>query len=153
MCPKDVNDYLEKGLYGSPQIKPEEKKKYLGTYRERVFLAVTLDEMMGKDTHSLVQTELKNNPGHQLLLNSKLDSTKQQSYMVLAKKMQTDFKIVNTEQEKPTSDIGLVYSTDCAVDLPDISLNRLRPVSPSIENPTEETPSLFQKIWKKIKAQ
>lgn len=152
MSQKDVNDYLEKGMYGTPQIKPEEKKQYLETYRERVFLAVTFEELASKDTLSLIKTELTNNPGHQLLLNSQLDSTIQQSYMILAKKTQTDFKIINTEQEKTTTEIGLVYGTDCAVDFPDISLKRLQIEVPSDTKPTTEKVSFFQKIWKKIKA-
>lgn len=152
MCPKDVNDYLEKGLYGSPQIKPEERKKYLGTYRERVFLAITLTEITESDTLSLFKKELAEHPGQLILLNSLLSATVQQTYMQLAQKTNTPFKIINTEQDKTCTDIGIVYSADSAIDIADITLNHLRtPADKQTPAPTKKL-SWLQKIFKNKKA-
>ena len=42
MAGDDLNDRLTESLYGTPQVKPDEQRKYLGTFRERV--ALTLDQ-------------------------------------------------------------------------------------------------------------
>ncbi|MBP2966807.1 DUF1694 domain-containing protein, partial [Acinetobacter baumannii] len=41
MTQKDIQDYLDNGMYGAPQIRPDEVKKYLGTFRERVIFSMT----------------------------------------------------------------------------------------------------------------
>ncbi|MBC8930811.1 DUF1694 domain-containing protein, partial [Escherichia coli] len=38
---ENIDDYLEKGMYGAKEINPAEKKNYSGTYRERVLIALT----------------------------------------------------------------------------------------------------------------
>ncbi|MFP9055147.1 DUF1694 domain-containing protein, partial [Enterococcus faecalis] len=38
MAQDDVKSHLDKGLYGTPLVNPEEQHKYLGTFRERCYL-------------------------------------------------------------------------------------------------------------------
>lgn len=150
MCPKDVNDYLEKGLYGSPQIKPEEKARYLGTFRERIFLAATLEELRDTSHFPLIKKAITANPGHQLLLNDSLDSASKHTYMALAQKTGCPFKIITTTQQSNPTEIGLVYCTDQAVDVADISLANLKGPDLKEAEPANPRPSFFQKIWQKL---
>ena len=44
-----MSDELEKrldtGMYGTPRVNPDEQRKYLGTFRERCYLSMTVTEM------------------------------------------------------------------------------------------------------------
>ncbi len=48
-----MSDELEKrldtGMYGTPRVNPDEQRKYLGTFRERCYLSMTVTEMKKKD--------------------------------------------------------------------------------------------------------
>lgn len=46
MAQDDVKSHLDKGLYGTPLVNPEEQHKYLGTFRERCYLSMTVAEMI-----------------------------------------------------------------------------------------------------------
>ncbi|QIL46087.1 YueI family protein [Vagococcus coleopterorum] len=152
MCPKDVNDYLEKGLYGSPQIKPEEKNTYLGTFRERIYLAMTVSEMKKNENVTLLKKYLQDNPGHQLLLNGDLDFSDQSVYMAVAQKNNISFKIVDTDKDLTLEDIGLVYATNEAVNQENISIERFKSKTTTEKNTLEDEPTenFFKRIWMKL---
>lgn len=119
---KDVQDYLEKGMYGTPQIKPDEKRKYLGTFRERIYLSMTLAEMSNTSNLAYFKEELAHNPNHQVLINAALASHLQKTYMVAAQKANCSFKIVDTENQAQPEAIGLVYAGEEAVNIDPISV-------------------------------
>ncbi len=50
MAQDDVKSHLDKGLYGTPLVNPEEQHKYLGTFRERCYLSMTVAEMIQPKT-------------------------------------------------------------------------------------------------------
>ena len=59
MAQDDVKSHLDKGLYGTPLVNPEEQHKYLGTFRERCYLSMTVAEMIhpkNKETSSSKST-------------------------------------------------------------------------------------------------
>ena len=44
MTNNNLQEHLNNGLYGTPQLHPDEQRKYLGTFRERVSLTITFKE-------------------------------------------------------------------------------------------------------------
>ena len=44
MTNDNLQEHLNNGLYGTPQLHPDEQRKYLGTFRERVSLTITFKE-------------------------------------------------------------------------------------------------------------
>lgn len=145
---KDVQDYLEKGMYGAPQIKPDEKRKYLGTFRERIYLSMTLAEMSKASNLAYFKAELTNNPNHQVLINAALAPHLQNTYMVAAQKANCPFKIVDTENQTQPDAIGLVYAGETAVDIDPISVTEKYTKSPAPAKPdvTPEEPAK-KKSW------
>lgn len=133
---KDVQDYLEKGMYGAPQIKPDEKRKYLGTFRERIYLSMTLAEMSKANNLAYFKEELTKNPNHQVLINAALAPHLQNTYMVASQKANCSFKIVDTENQTQPEAIGLVYAGEEAVDIDPISVTEKydhQPDAPNVE--------------------
>lgn len=121
---KNVQDYLEKGLYGTPQIKPDEKRRYLGTYRERVIFAINLTELSNKNFHILATKYFKEFPGGTLLVDANIPSSYQQEILKLTKKTKQAFKLVNSDKKAVDStDIVCVYALDYAVNRDSITLD------------------------------
>ena len=44
----NVEDYLKQGMYGPKETNPDERRKYLGTLRERIEMALTKAQVMEK---------------------------------------------------------------------------------------------------------
>lgn len=152
MSKKDVQDYLEKGMYGTPQLKPDEQRKYLGTFRERIFLAMTIEEMRNKKNLSYFKKELMANPKQLLLLNAAVGSSVQNDYMLAAQKENCAFKIVDTDNQTQPEAIGLVYATDYAVNIEKINLSDKYKTEHSIKSttppPPEKKESWLGKLFK-----
>ena len=71
-----MSDELEKrldtGMYGTPRVNPDEQRKYLGTFRERCYLSMTVTEMKKKDNQKTLLNALPDYQGALVLLNGKL---------------------------------------------------------------------------------
>lgn len=55
----NLDDYLQKGMYGEKQLKPDEKRKYLGTFRERIVVALKKSQVMEKQIYPEVEDLMK----------------------------------------------------------------------------------------------
>ncbi len=59
MVNKNVEDYLQEGIYGQKQNKPEERNMYLTTLRERVEIALTIGQVMQSNVYSEVASSMR----------------------------------------------------------------------------------------------
>ncbi|MGN1402061.1 MAG: YueI family protein [Bacillus sp. (in: firmicutes)] len=125
MAKKTVEDILEQGIYGAKEINPEERKRFLGTIRERIFIALTIQEVREAQIQPLVLKSLEENKGAKLLLNGDLDYTHLSKYMKAAKKYGIDYKMVTNKDHQ--TDIGMVLAYDDAIDREYIFLKELQP--------------------------
>ena len=55
----ELQEHLNKGMYGTPKLKPDEQRKYLGTFRERVDLTVTFAQLNSEKYYPAIQKELE----------------------------------------------------------------------------------------------
>ena len=95
MAQDDVKSHLDKGLYGTPLVNPEEQHKYLGTFRERCYLSMTVAEMIQPKNKENFLKELKKHPDASILLNGALPLSVQNQYIQLATKNNSRFTVVN----------------------------------------------------------
>ena len=58
----ELQEHLNKGMYGTPKLKPDEQRKYLGTFRERVDLTVTFAQLNSEKYYPAIQQELEEHP-------------------------------------------------------------------------------------------
>nr|WP_290032754.1 DUF1694 domain-containing protein [Ligilactobacillus cholophilus] len=54
-----LQEHLNKGMYGTPQLKPDEQRKYLGTFRERVDLTMTFAQLNSGKYYGCTRTRIK----------------------------------------------------------------------------------------------
>ncbi|MCD2256156.1 YueI family protein [Agrilactobacillus fermenti] len=93
----DVEDYIKSHMYGTPQVKPDEKREFLGNFRERVALALTVAQLRNPKTEALVSDVMQRYPQYHLYLNAKLSQSFITTYMALAVKMNYEFTIITQE--------------------------------------------------------
>lgn len=118
MTPKSVDDYIQEGIYGAKEINPEERGMFLGTFRERVELALTTGQVISPNIYSQVENTLKINPDLEMLLNGTIAYPHLSKYIKLANQYKALFTIVQND-EKETS-IGLLLAHKTAVDKDEI---------------------------------
>ncbi|MBC1341280.1 DUF1694 domain-containing protein [Listeria welshimeri] len=139
---ENIDDYLEKGMYGAKEINPAEKKKYLGTYRERVLVALTKEEVLTQEYLPELEKAILENNDSKLLLNGLLHYNSLRPYIKLAEKCKHEFSIVSRLEGE--TDIYLVLACQKAVNKEDIHLYKEEPV----EQEEEEPVSLLEKVRK-----
>ncbi|MFG6120547.1 YueI family protein [Thalassobacillus sp. B23F22_16] len=117
---KDVDDYLQEGIYGAKETKPAERKRFLGSLRERIVFALTKGQVMRKKGLAELEAELKKHPDAKLLLNGNISYRFLKEYRLLADKYGVhSTSISNREAE---TDIGAVLTYDHAIDKEQIFL-------------------------------
>ena len=148
MADDQIQKHLDRGRFGTPQINPDEQRKYLGTFRERCYLSMTIDQMKDKDNQQKLLTELQNDPGSQILLNGQISESLQGAYIQLITKAQYPFTVVNNFSGESPDDIGLLVVAKEAVNQPVIDVDEKYPDQKLPTEPeTKEKPGFFDRLF------
>lgn len=114
----DVEDYIKKNVFGKPQLKPDEKNKFLGNFAERVGIALTVSQLKNPANMKTVEGVMKKYPQYHLYLNGKIDSYILDKYLQLSVKLKYKFTIVsqsavrNKDRVMTDNDMGLVIADE-----------------------------------------
>ncbi len=103
---------VEFALWGAPEIKPEEKKKWLGEFRERIIMGISLETASQAESIIHVEKALEDQQAEMLIVNNSLPSEIVTRYMQLAKKVNREYKSVDTDH---TNAMGVVVASRQAV--------------------------------------
>ncbi|MGC8228733.1 YueI family protein [Pseudobacillus badius] len=122
MVKKSVDDVLQEGIYGKKELHPEERRKFLGTLRERIVAALRQSQVREKETYPELIELMKQHPQAKLYLNGALNITFLKKYITAADKHKLDYTVVINKNHD--TDIGLVLAYDYAVDQEEIFLSR-----------------------------
>jgi uncharacterized protein YueI len=143
---QSVDEILQQGIQGPKEIKPDEKRKFLGTFRERIIIALKNNQVMENDIYPQVESCMMENKVAHLFLNGNISYEKLSKYVKLAKKYKIEHTIV-TNKEHDT-EIGLVLAMDHAIDKEEIYIVEKEP-EPA-KPPRQEKPSIFSKLFKRL---
>ncbi|WP_100372453.1 YueI family protein [Bacillus sp. FJAT-45037] len=102
-----MQDILDHALYGTPEIKPEERALFLTTIRERIYLALTKSQVMKAGTYDEVIQKIKTTKNLKLFLNGDLSYGLYSNYIKEATTNQVPFTIVTPSTDTP---FGLVLA-------------------------------------------
>ena len=111
---KDVDDYLQEGIYGARQTKPGERNKYLGTIRERVVLVLTNGQLMRKQGLEKLAQAMKDYPQAKLLLDRQVSYRFRKPYRQLASEHGIQHTTVDNKEVE--TDVGAVLAVEEAID-------------------------------------
>lgn len=137
MSKDDVQSHLDKGMYGTPLVNPEEQHKYMGTFRERCYLSMTVAEMKDPINKENFLKEIEKQPDVTVLLNGSLPLTIQNQYIQLATKQNVRFTIVNDYVSDDPNSFGLLVAAKEAVNEPVIDVEKKYPKQESL-SPKEQ---------------
>ncbi|MHA6488977.1 YueI family protein [Bacillus cabrialesii] len=105
--------YLQQGMYGPLETKPDERHLFLGSLRERVLLALTKGQVLRSKPYEEAERALKNSKNITLLINGELQYQSYSPYIQMANRNGVNFKIVSDLQFH--TPLGLVIAADTAV--------------------------------------
>lgn len=109
------------GIHGTPELKPDEKLRYLGEFRERVLRILTKNQVAQSRIYPEIEEALKDPRATRLLLDGDQAYDSRSKYVKLAHKYQKPYTTVNDPNQK--GEIGLAVVSDRAVDVEKIEVD------------------------------
>ena len=108
------------GIYGQPEIKREEKNRFLGEFRERVIKRLSKKQVVEPGIYSEITDALKDKNAKKLVIHGDILYSQARKYEKLAHQMQKDCSIIHEPGFK--GDTGLVVVSGNAVDIENIDV-------------------------------
>ncbi|UHA58425.1 YueI family protein [Metabacillus litoralis] len=140
-----LDEYIQQGITGPREINPDERRKFLGTLRERVVVALTQSQVREKGTYSEVEELMKQNKEATLFLNGKMNYTYLSDYIKLANNVGNKY-LISTDKEHET-DLGLVLAYDYAVDKENIYIKKEDSQTPEQDTDDNRLVQFFKKLF------
>jgi uncharacterized protein YueI len=141
---------LKEGMYGPKEIKPEEKRQFLGTFRERVVIALKIGQVAQQKIYPKVEQNMKEYTKAHLFLNGNISYEQLSKYVKLANKYSIEHTIV-TNKEHDT-EIGLVLAMDQAIDKEDIYVENAVEQPEQTQDSKKKKASFFTKLFGRNKS-
>ena len=145
---KDTNDYLQKGIYGAKKTLVDERHRYLGSIRERIYLTLSDDQLNLEHSLNSFKKELQTHPDGKLLLNGRYELTTFEDYLRVAHTKNRPFTMVSNEYAE-TSPYALVYTSSEAVNEPIIDVAEKYPIEekPKKKDSKKKKTSFFKRFF------
>lgn len=141
---KEVDEYLQQGIYGVKEIKPGERKRYLGTLRERVIAVLYQGQVAETEVYPEIVQLIKQHPKACLFLNGNMTDEYLTKYIELAIEHKIRYKMVFNKEYN--TDLGLVLAEEAAVNKEDIYIEKK-----VIKEQVEKKPSFFDNLFPFLK--
>ena len=142
----NIDDYIQQGIHGTRETKPDERRKFLGTIRERIVIALTQGQVREKGIYKQVEDAIKENSEAHLYLNGHMDYKLLSKYTKIASKHNVYYTIVTNKNHN--TDIGLVLAYDHAIDKEEIYVKKEIPIEKSTQRNKKGLFSIFAKLFK-----
>lgn len=78
---EDLTDFIKSHAFGVPQLRPDEKRAFLGNFRERVAMAVTVRQLHSEQIYDLLASVLTRYPQYRIYLNGRMPQALVTTYM------------------------------------------------------------------------
>lgn len=136
-----MEEHLQTAMYGTPRVNPDEQRRYLGTFRERVSLTMTIAEVKDTANQSAFQTEMRAHPTYTVLLNGHLDQTILAPYFQICghNNLKFSLRMDDFYGSKP-NDLGLVVTSSTAINVAPVALTKKYPTKISDTPPIKTQP-------------
>ncbi len=119
---ENIDDYLERGMYGVRETKADERQVFLSTIRERVILALTNGQVMKSTVYEPIKKLMMDYPNSQLFLDGEISYSYLSKYIKVANAHNIPFTIVDDVKNK--TNIGLVLASKTAINKEDIFVSK-----------------------------
>lgn len=148
-----MTSHLDNAMYGTPKLHPDEQRTYLGTFRERVSLLMSIQQVQNAEYLPVFQAELTAHPDYQVILNGHAGTASLKPYLQIAGQLQRAFTIVQDDfyGNKPT-DSGLVVISKKAINQYPIKVEDKADQQPASTQPSKQPaqPTFWDKMKKHL---
>lgn len=135
---------IENAIYGTPKIKPDEQRKYLGTFRERVCLTISFQELRAQSWQLALVAELQRGIGNLVYLNGNLPHEEIHPYLLASNQHGGTFTMKTDPEFKTTPDsLAVVVAAKTAVYQSPVDVKKRYPQFKN--NPQEATAKPLEK--------
>lgn len=153
-----LNDRLEKSASGvTPQTKPDERRRFLGSLRERIYLRMTVAQTDDPHLQQIFLDHMADYKPYSILINGKMPQTKFIS-TVMRTCSQDDIKftLINDQTAKNEPDAtGILVVAKEAINRYRIEINQVYPptITPAdkLSAPKETKHNFFNNLFRKRK--
>ncbi|WP_429970684.1 YueI family protein [Fructilactobacillus sp. Tb1] len=145
---ENVQNRLDQAMNGgTPKINPDEQRRYLGTFRERVALAIKNSEVYQPAAIAAVEKLIQSDNSLTIIINGNIPSSQQSPYIKIATKNNAKFTLT-TDKIYGTNpnDYAVVVAAKTAINEPDVAFHE--PVTET-NAPDEPKKSFWQKLFNK----
>ncbi|WP_028391325.1 YueI family protein [Bacillus cihuensis] len=122
MSGKNVDEIIQQGIHGQKELKPEERKRFLGTIRERIIAVLTQPQVRDKEVYHEFLNLMKKHPQALLFANGNMEYASLKKYIEAARVNKIPYKMVINKDYN--TDIGLVLAYEYAIDKEEIFLEK-----------------------------
>lgn len=147
MAQDDLQKHLDNAMYGTPQLKPDEQRKYMGTFRERCYVTMTIAQMKNNEDKQNFLKEIAQHPDAKVLLNGSMELTLQSSYIKLLNEKQMAFTVVNDFVTNTPESLGLIVAAKEAVNEEVIDIEAKYPKASEPAKPEPEKKGFWHKLF------
>ncbi|MEH7438853.1 YueI family protein [Neobacillus drentensis] len=136
-----VDEVLQQGIYGAMETKPDERRKYLGTLRERIIVALKKNQVAETEIYPQIEQLMKENSKAHLFLNGNMSYEDLSKYVKIATKQKIEHTIVTNKEHD--SEIGLVLAMDHAIDKEEIYITK----KIAVQEEAKKSKGFFAKLF------
>jgi uncharacterized protein YueI len=116
----DIEKALSIGLHGAPELRRDEKRRYLGEFRERVIILLSKKQVAEPGVYPEIVKALEDKRAAKMIISGEIDFHLSEKYQKLAEAMGKPVTTISDPEFR--GDAGLVVAGDDAVDVKDISV-------------------------------
>lgn len=143
-----LEQHLQSSVYGTPKINPDEQRKYLGTFRERVSLTISVGQLNETNWLNEFKQELITNHLYTVIFNGNIDSSTIQEYIRLTTSMNINFTIKTDPQYHQSDDnFAIVVTAKTAIHVDPIDISKKYPKQQGPISKSEPKPSIWKKLF------
>lgn len=143
---KNIDDYLQEGIYGANQIKPDERRLFLGSLRERTAFVLTQDQVNKQQGIQAFDEAITKHPDAAILFNSQHSLNTLSPYRRIALKHEKNYTIIDEESNQHA--YGVVVAYNHAVDITDIFFKEVTP-DKDAKIDKKAKPTFIEKLFRK----
>jgi uncharacterized protein YueI len=111
----ELEKAVQAGVHGTPQLRPDERRRFLGFFRERVIQAVTFKQFLTDEGFKVMEEVLSDPRGVELVIHQKARS-RAMPLIAQARKEGLDFTIVSNPNLR--GEVAVILVAKDAVDVP-----------------------------------
>lgn len=145
-----TDQHLQSALYGTPKVNPDEQRKYLGTFRERVSLTISVAQLEHPNWVSAFKQEIAKSQSEIVFFNGNIEQSQLKPYILAATKAGINFTIkTNPDYHVADQNLAIVVAAKKAIHINPIDVTRKYSHDQSQQKQAPQKLSFWQKIFNK----